>query len=825
MPDLSPIPIPLGHTPTRLLLSRDGRLLVALCPDEDVICLVDTATDTLTATVPCPDLGQFAVFAGEGRLYATAAAGTVAIVDIARAKVTGTLTLGGQPSCGVLSPDGRLAYIALADDLGIAVIDTVTDIMTGPFPIGVGNRPSVLAMSADGDRIYAAAQGGNKVVAVETATMSVLGTGTIAGATIFSLAISPDGSRLYAPGGILSIGKLYAVDTDTLDATAEVWVGGMPKDVTVSPDGGRAYVGSMWGHTISVIDTAEFTVVREFALRSGLGYIAMSPDGRRVYASDYVKQAVLPFTTRSHPVAVGQESEGVAEAPDGRHLCVTLPGRNAVSVTGGPKRRIAKGVRPVALVAHGNGEVYVADSAANHVKVIDTRSDKVVAVVGVTGPSDLASDPGGELVYVAGRDTLSAINVTLHTVVDSIAVPPSTTDRHLATDGTHLYVTNPGGTFSGFLTRPLRTAEPAFAPGGALNDLAAAGDGPRVVTTDYNADKVSITNPGVMPSVRSLNVPGAFRMAIGANGRVYVTGQSSNTVTVVDADQATVVGEPIPVGGGPHGIVVAADGRRLFVGGYRDGHVHVVDAVTRKTTDEILVGHSTLAMAALPDGRVYLADSRSGVLSVIETTERTIAVGKRPTGIALAPGTSRAYVANSGSGTVSVIDFAAGSVVGVPLPVGGEPSGVAVSPNGKRLYVTDGFNGSIAVIDTAINKVVTRLEDIGLLLRGAAVSADGKQLYVADAHAQKVMAIALSTGKVTGQVTLPHPFGLAVTGGSLFVTLPGERRLAALDPETLAEASDRIPLGIAVHGVCPSADGTRLYVTDPIGHLVSAVET
>jgi YVTN family beta-propeller protein len=823
MPDLSPIPIPLGHTPRRLLLSRDGRLLVALCPDEDVICLVDTATDTLTATVACPDLGEFAVFAGEGRLYATVEEGTVAIVDIAMAKVTGTLTLGGQPSGGVLSPDGRLAYIALADDLGIAVIDTVTDTITGPFAIGVGNRPSVLAMSADGDRIYAAALGGKEVVAVETANMSVLGTGTIAGATIFSLAISPDGSRLYAPGGILSFGRLYAVDTDTLDATAEVWVGGMPKDVTVSPDGSRAYVGSLHGRTISVIDTAGFTVVREFALRSGLGYIAMAPDGRRVYASDYGKQAVLPFTTRSHPVAVGQESEGVAEAPDGRHLCVTLPGRNAVSVTGVPKRRIANGVKPVALVAHGNGEVYVADSAANHVMVIDTRSDKVVAVVGITGPSDLASDPGGELVYVAGRDTLSAIDVTLHSVVDSIAVPPSTTDRHLATDGTHLYVTNPDGTFSGFLTRPLRKAEPAFAPGGALKDLAVAGDGPRVVTTD-GAGNVSITDPGVMPSVRSLNVPGAFRMAIGANGRVYITGLSTNTVTVVDADRATVVGEPIPVGGGPHGIVVAADGRRLFVGGYRDGHVHVVDTVTRKTTDEILVGHSTLAMAALPDGRVYLADSRSGVLSVIETTERTIAVGKRPTGIALAPGTSRAYVANSDSGTVSVIDFAAGSVVGVPLPVGGEPSGVAVSPDGKRLYVTDGFNGSIAVIDTAANKVVTRLENIGLLLRGAAVSADGKRLYVADAHAQKVVTITLSTGKVTRQVTLPHPFGLAVTGSSLFVTLPGERSLAALDPETLAETSDRIPLGIAVHGVCPSADGTRLYVTDPIGHLVSAVE-
>jgi YVTN family beta-propeller protein len=821
MPDLRPVPILLGHAPSRLLLSKDGRLLVALCPDEDVICLVDTATDTLTATVPCPDLGQFAVFAGKGRLYATAAEGTVAIVDIVRAKVTGTHTLGGQPSGGVLSPDGRLVYIALADDLGIAVIDTVTDTTTGPFAIGVGNRPSVLAMSADGDRIYAAAQGGNKVVAVETATMSVLGTGTIAGAAIFSLAISPDGSRLYVPGGILSIGKLYAVDTDTLDATAEVWVGGMPKDVTVSLDGGRAYVGSLYHHTVSVIDTARFTVEREFALRGGLGYIAMSPDGRRIYASDHVKQAVLPFSLRSHPVAVGQESKGVAAASDGRRLFVTLPGRNAVSVTGTPKRRIANGVKPVALVAHGNAEVYMADSAANQVMVIDTRSDKVVAVVGITGPSALASDPGGELVYAVGHDTLAAIDVTLHSVVDSIAVPPSTAGRRLATDGTHLYMTNPDGTFSGFLTNPLRTAEPAFAPGGALDDLAVAGDGPHVITTDHNAGKVSVTDPGVTPSVRSLDVPNAFRLGSGSDGRVYVTGASS--VTVVDTDHATVVGEPIAVGGGPCGIAVAADGRRLFVGGSKDVHVHVVDTITWKTTDEILVGHAPSPMAALPDGRVYLADVRSGVLSVIETTEQTIAVGNRPTGIALVPGTSRAYVANSGSGTVSLIDSVTGSVVGAPLRVGGEPSGVAVAPDGDRLYVTDGLNGIIMVVDTDTGTVITTFEEMGLLLCGTAVSADGKQLYVADFQAQKVTAVTLATGEVSRQKALPYPFGVASAGSRLFVTLPDTGSLAVLDPGTLAEVGARIPLGFAAHGVCPSADGTDLYVTDPVGHLVSVV--
>ncbi|MET8412306.1 hypothetical protein ABZV34_30095 [Streptomyces sp. NPDC005195] len=46
MPDLTSTRIFLGHRPDRLLMSRDGRLLYAVCAYDDVICVIDMVTDT-----------------------------------------------------------------------------------------------------------------------------------------------------------------------------------------------------------------------------------------------------------------------------------------------------------------------------------------------------------------------------------------------------------------------------------------------------------------------------------------------------------------------------------------------------------------------------------------------------------------------------------------------------------------------------------------------------------------------------------------------------------------------------------------------------------
>src|SRR5438093_7763507 len=77
---------------------------------------------------------------------------------------------------------------------------------------------------------------------------------------------------------------------------------------------------------------------------------------------------------------------------------------------------------------------------------------------------------------------------------------------------------------------------------------------------------------------------------------------------------------------------------------------------------------------ASADVRVFVTNEKSDDVTVIDATTRavvkTIAVGKRPRGVAVSPDGRRVFVANSNSDSVSVID-ATKLVVLTTAPAGG----------------------------------------------------------------------------------------------------------------------------------------------------------
>jgi YVTN family beta-propeller protein len=83
-----------------------------------------------------------------------------------------------------------------------------------------------------------------------------------------------------------------------------------------------------------------------------------------------------------------------------------------------------------------------------------------------------------------------------------------------------------------------------------------------------------------------------------------------------------------------------------------------------------------------------------------------ITVGFNPTGIAYDNATERMYVANSFSNTVSVIDTTTNTVIGLPIPVGSFPESIAYDPVNERMYVANFNSGTVSVIDTTTNMVI-----------------------------------------------------------------------------------------------------------------------
>jgi YVTN family beta-propeller protein len=87
-----------------------------------------------------------------------------------------------------------------------------------------------------------------------------------------------------------------------------------------------------------------------------------------------------------------------------------------------------------------------------------------------------------------------------------------------------------------------------------------------------------------------------------------------------------------------------------------------------------------------PDGsKLYASTGRGGTIAVLDTTNftllNTIAVGKRPWGIALSPDGRYLYSANGPSNDVSVVDLTTNKEI-ARLKAGDSPWGVAIVKTG-----------------------------------------------------------------------------------------------------------------------------------------------
>ncbi len=160
----------------------------------------------------------------------------------------------------VATPDDTRVYVISTDNY-VQVIDTNTNTVTKSIPIPVQNDcgdcwnfVSGAAVSRDGSRLYVTATDGSLSV-VDTATDTVTSTTTIADGPDYyygAASVSADGRLLYAinPTG----GTIAVIDTATRAVVEKITPGGPVTGLAISPDGKRMYAYS-WYHVVSVIDT------------------------------------------------------------------------------------------------------------------------------------------------------------------------------------------------------------------------------------------------------------------------------------------------------------------------------------------------------------------------------------------------------------------------------------------------------------------------------------------------------------------------------------------------------------------------------------------
>lgn len=263
-----------------------------------------------------------------------------------------------------------------------------------------------------------------------------------------------------------------------------------------------------------------------------------------------------------------------------------------------------------------------------------------------------------------------------------------------------------------------------------------------------------------------------------------------------------------------------------------DPHVSRIDPATGEVLGTIAVGPWPSAIAWQPELPVALVTHKAGdTLGVVDVAAGRLVdaiwVGDEPASVVLSPDGTTAYVSLSTENAVAVVDVARREVSG-RIAANVDPGVMAISADGSTLYVASYRSGvsnrqqfgtdpradlyDIAVIDTATLEVRDHIAAVGSTIGG--ILLDGERLYVATTRVEveelsgaegmtafrhsvvaydvgtRAEVVAADLGRqasATGWAV--RPFGMALAGGTLWVTVEGSDAVVGLDPATLAETA------------------------------------
>nr|BFD89215.1 hypothetical protein KitaXyl93_05750 [Kitasatospora sp. Xyl93] len=196
--------VPAQAAPARLVYLTDQ--------SHDALVAYDLSSESVVATVPVgsrpialavsPDGGQV----WTGNVFGN----SLSVVDTATNTAVATLTPGAFPAALAFSPDGARVYVAELNNNrpSVDVIDIAT--LTVAARIPTPYMVSRFVPSPDATHLYAGMSG--TVVTIDPATNAITSSvPTLDGRSISGMALSPDGTTLYAAN--LNAGTLSVVST------------------------------------------------------------------------------------------------------------------------------------------------------------------------------------------------------------------------------------------------------------------------------------------------------------------------------------------------------------------------------------------------------------------------------------------------------------------------------------------------------------------------------------------------------------------------------------------------------------------------------------
>ncbi|MCD2189975.1 serine/threonine-protein kinase [Actinomycetospora soli] len=245
-------------TPGYLAVAPGGRTGYLANRDARVVSVIDLDRRAVVATIPMPvATPRFVALSADGArafvsCYDERGGDVVHVVDTRTNAVTATIPVDREPYALAVAPDQRTLWVPSHATGSIDVVDLSANAVVRRIP--VGPNPHWIAFGPHG--IYVANHESNLVTSfgpdgAARATVPV-------GRSPHALAVSPDGERVAVVN--YDAGTVDVLDARTDRVLATVSVGRGPQHVSYTPDGRHLHTANVDDGTVSVIDTATDTV-------------------------------------------------------------------------------------------------------------------------------------------------------------------------------------------------------------------------------------------------------------------------------------------------------------------------------------------------------------------------------------------------------------------------------------------------------------------------------------------------------------------------------------------------------------------------------------
>ena len=266
-------------------------------------------------------------------------------------------------------------------------------------------------------------------------------------------------------------------------------------------------------------------------------------------------------------------------------------------------KEISVGDRPRGLgLAPDNSEIYIAVSGENKIKVIEPNSFQVTrSFYSGDDPESFAVHPSG-LIFISNEEIAqtSVIDPSSGKIIAKIQVGIEPEGVSVSPDGSTIVVTSESSNMAHFISG-----------------------------SDYKITKNVIV--GARPRASCFSEDGKF---------VFVTSEISGEISKIRVSDGAVVNK-ITLSkdmAKPKDILLARDGRTLFVAGGRANEIYVVDSINMNVEDSIQVGRRVWGLALSSSGKLlFTTDGLDHQISVIDTNSRTVIkvvkVGQFPWGV------------------------------------------------------------------------------------------------------------------------------------------------------------------------------------------------